>query len=392
VLRARDGAGVVRPIELFFDLVYVLAVTQLTHHLLDHLTLRGAFETLVLLLFVWLGWMHAVWTTNYFDMGARRLRLVLLGVMLASLVMASSLPRAYEDRGFTVAAGIVAILVVGTVVQLVLLGRGNPLRIVLERVIVWWAAWGVVILAGGIADGDARLALWAAAVAGLYLVMWLGFPLPWLGRSHTVDYTIAGEHLAHRCFLFIIVALGESVLVIGSNFGELPGSAARIAAFVVAFLTSAALWWIYFDRGAEAGMRVISEAEDPARLGLTAYTYFHIPMVAGIIVTAGGDELALAQPGDEPSAAAAALILGGPALYLAGNALFKVALWGYVPVSRLAGLAALAALVPVAAVASNLALSAAATGVLVGVVVWDAWAYREVGAEAPARTELGPAR
>jgi low temperature requirement protein LtrA len=124
----------------------------------------------------------------------------------------------------------------------------------------------------------------------------------------------------------VILALGESILVTGANFGELPSSTQTVAAFIVAFIGSVALWWIYFDRAEEAGRRVISAASDPGRIGVSAYTYFHIPMVAGIIAAAGADELTIAHPTDEATVATTALILGGPALYLVGNAMFKWAL------------------------------------------------------------------
>src|SRR5918994_2041000 len=159
LLRTHEQADV-RPIELFFDLVYVLAVTQLTHHLLENLTLRGAGETLLLTLAVWIAWIHTTWTTNYFDREARPVRLMLIGLMLASVIMSASIPGAFDDRGLAFA-----------------------------------------------------IALWAVAVALDYLVMWVGFQLPRLGRSRTTDYTIAGSHMAHRNYLFIIVALGESILV-----------------------------------------------------------------------------------------------------------------------------------------------------------------------------------
>jgi low temperature requirement protein LtrA len=229
----------------------------------------------------------------------------------------------------------------------------------------------VLWLAGGLVHGDVRVAIWLVAALSTYVVMWLGFPLPGMGRSRTTDYTITGGHLAHRCFLFIIIALGESILITGANFGELPSSAGTVAAFVVAFVGSATLWWIYFDRSEEAGLRMISAAPDPGRLGLTAYTFFHPPLVAGIIVAAAADELTIAHPADEATVATTSLILGGPVLYLVGNALFSWALWDYVPRSRLVAIGALAALAPVAVVASALGLMVAATLVLVALALWD---------------------
>jgi low temperature requirement protein LtrA len=249
--------------------------------------------------------------------------------------------------------------------------RGLPLATVLRRVRIWWSLIGLVWLAGAFAEGDLRLILWSLCVALFYAVVWLGFPLPRLGHSHTTDYTIAGAHMAERCLLFITLALGESVLITGSNFGELPSSTEGTVAFVVAFCGSVAFWWIYFDRAQEAARDVISTAEDPGWLGLVAYTYFHIPMVAGIIVAAAADEVTIAHPTDEVTVETAALILGGPALYLAGNALFKLAVWNHIPAPRLAAFAGLALLIPLAFVSPTVVLLAAATLVVVTMVVWD---------------------
>lgn len=373
--RGEDDAEV-RPVELFFDLVYVLAITQLTHHLVTHLSPRGAVETLLLLLAVWAAWSHVAWSTDYFDRDARPVRLVLIGLMLASLIMSASLPEAFAGRGLAFAVALVTITVGGTAVLLFGIGLHHHLGAVLERILIWWSAIGVLWLVGGIATGNVRVALWLAAVALVYLVMWLGFPVPGLGRSRTTDYTIAGEHLAERCRLFVILALGESILITGTGFGELPGSAATVAAFVVAFVGSVAMWWIYFDRAEAAARRIIAAVADPGRLALSAYTYVHVPMVAGIIVAAAADELTIAHPTDQATVASTVLILGGPALYLVGNALFKRTLWGHVPRSRPLAVGALAALVPVAVVSSALVLLVAATLVLVGLALSDVRAER----------------
>lgn len=225
-LRARgEGAAQVTPVELFFDLVYVLAVTQLTRHLLDHLSLAGAGQTLLLLLAVWSAWVYTAWITNWFDPNTMPVRLMLVGAMLVSLILSASLPGA-------------------------------------------------------------------------------------------------------------------------------------------------------------------STATDPGRLARSAYSYFHIPMVAGIIAAAAADELTIAHPTDAATVATTAVILGGPALYLAGNALFKWALWEHVPLSRLVAICALAALVPLARVSSALIVSVAATLVVVALVLWDIRAERVRLSSA----ELGPDR
>ncbi|MDX6666332.1 MAG: hypothetical protein QOG68_2538, partial [Solirubrobacteraceae bacterium] len=138
---------------------------------------------------------------------------------------------------------------------------------------------------------------------------------------------------------------------------------------------------IYFDRGAEAGLDVISAASDPGRLGVTAYTYAHIPMVAGIIVSAAAAELAIEHPSEQVSAATAAVILGGPVLYLLGHAWFKWAVWQHVPPTRFAGLLALVALVPLAIVASALVLLAAVAIVLGALALRDTVAFQATGGD-----------
>jgi low temperature requirement protein LtrA len=329
---------VVLPVELFFDLVYVLAVTQLTHHLLEHLTLRGAAETLILFLVVWRGWITIAWITNYFDLRARSIRLVLIGLAFVSLIVSASLLEAFGERGLAFALASLAVLVGAQVFAWASVGRQHPLGMVFERVLIWHLITGVTFLAGALVEGDARLLIWLSAISGSYLIVWLGFPLPILGHSHTTDYTIMGEHMAERCLLFVTLALGESIIITGMNFGELPNTNEAWVAFTAAFIGSAAIWWTYFDRHADAAREVFSVAEDPGRIGLIAYTYCHIPIVAGIIVAAAGDEVAIAHPGEEVSTADAALILGGPALYLLGHLLFKLAVWGQLSPSRTAGI------------------------------------------------------
>jgi low temperature requirement protein LtrA len=380
LLRVRgDSDARVSPIELFFDLVYVLAVTQLTHQLLTHLTLRGAAETLLLLLAVWTAWMYTAWITSWFDPSTLPVRLMLIGVMLGSLLMSAAIPEAFDDRGLEFAGAFVAIQVGRTAWVLAVIGRGHDLSANFQRVLTWLLATGAVWLAGALADGDARLALWTLAVVLEVAAVWLGFPVPGLGRTQTVEWTIAGEHLAERCQLFVIIALGESIIVTGAGFGELPVAPETTAAFAVAFVGSVAFWWIYFDRGAELAQEIIARSDDPGRLGRSAYSYYHVPMIAGVIVAAAADEVMLAHPLDPATVETAALILGGPALYLVGNALFKWTLWEYVPWSRLVAIAALAALVPVAAVSSALVLGVCATAVVVALAVRDTVVTRRPG-------------
>src|SRR5918999_5179658 len=254
MLRDRDGGEArVTPLELFFDLVYVFAITQLSHRLLEHLTYVGALETLFLLFAVWWAWIYTTWIANWFDPERPPVRLMLIAVMLASLVMSAAIPEAFGERGLMFALAYVAIQVGRNVFVVIALnkslGRSDPLSRNFQRIFFWLSASGVLWIVGGLLEGEARYVLWVLALAVEYISPVVGFYPPGLGRSTTETWrTVEGGHAAERCQLFVILALGESILVTGTTFGEIEASTATVAAFVVAFLGSAALWWIYFSR------------------------------------------------------------------------------------------------------------------------------------------------
>jgi low temperature requirement protein LtrA len=381
-LRTRDSSEQrVAPLELFFDLVYVFAVTQLSHLLLDHLSVRGVLETLLLLLAVWWVWVYTAWFTNWFDPDRLPVRLVLVAVMLASLLMSVAIPEAFGERGLMFALAYVAIQVGRTAFAVLALrkslGGSHPLSRTFQRILTWFVGSGVVWIIGGLLGGEARYALWLLALAIDYSGPVVGYYVPGLGRSRTGEWTIEGGHFAERCQLFVIIALGESILVTGTTFAEIEVSAVAVLAFVVAFLGSVALWWIYFSRHAEAARETISSSEDPGRLARSAYTYFHLPMVAGIIAVAAADELTVAHPGEHGTLASVALTLGGTGLFLAGHALFKWAVFGVLSWPRVVAIAVLVALIPVGFEIPALALSGVAGLTVAGVAVWDALASQE---------------
>jgi low temperature requirement protein LtrA len=377
MLRTRDGGEQrVTPLELFFDLVYVFAITQLSHLLLDHLTVGGALETLFLLLAVWWAWVYTTWVTNWFDPDRPPVRLLLIALMLVSLVMSVAIPEAFGERGLMFALAYVTIQVGRTAFVVLALDKSSSLGRTFQRILAWFAIPAVLWVVGGLLEGEARYMLWVLALALEYAGPVTGYYTPGLGRSATGEWTVEGGHLAERCQLFVIIALGESILVTGTTFGEIEASTATIAAFVVAFVGSAALWWIYFARSAEVSREIITSSEDPGRIARSAYTYFHLPMIAGIIAVAAADELTVAHPGEHGKFALIALMLGGTALFLAGHAFFKWAMFGLLPWSRLVAIAALAALIPVGFAIPALALSSAAVLIVVALAAWDALAYQ----------------
>jgi low temperature requirement protein LtrA len=369
-----DGGGDhrVTPMELFFDLVYVFAITQLSHLLLEHLDVRGVLQTGLLLVAIWWAWIYTTWTTNWLDPNRRPVRLMLIGVMAASLIVSAVLPEAFGERGAIFAVAYVA-MQVGRTLFVVYCTRDHPdLRRNFLRILAWLVFSGVFWVAGGLASGTAREVLWVAAIAVDIAAPVAGYFTPGLGRSTTHDWNISGEHMAERCQLFVIIALGESILVTGATFSELEITPVTLAAFVVAFLGSVALWWVYFDRSAGDAAEAIAHSDDPGALGRNAYTYMHLPMVAGIIVTAVGDELAIAHPLGHASPETVVTVLGGPALFLAGHALFKRAVFGVWSVTRMAAIVVLAIVGVVGRDWAPLALATAALLILASVSLWDA--------------------
>ena len=248
LLRARSGSQRVTNIELFFDLVYVFAITQLSHYLIGHATALGALQAGLLLVMVWLVWIYTTWVTNWLD----------------------------------------------------------------------------------------------------------------------------PQQMAVRLLLVVLMLLGESIVIIGATLaGQKTVTASSLAGFVVAFVSSVTLWWLYFDQSAEAAAEKIARSDDPGRLGRSAYHLIHPVMVAGIIVTAAADNKVLSDPTAVASTASAWMILGGPALFLAGHAAFKLVVWHFISWPRLAGIAGLALLALASKAIPAVALAACATALVAAVAVTD---------------------
>ena len=359
-------------IELFFDLVFVFAVTQLSHSLRQHFSVDGVAQTTLLMMAVWWVWVYTTWFTNHLEPENTPVRLVLLSLMLAGLVMSTSLPHAFEERGLSFAGAYVFMQLTRCFFVLWALKHYNQQNYLnFVRVTSWLALSAVFWIAGALANDHLRLQLWIVALFLEYLSPAIGYWLPVLGRSATSDWDVEGHHFAERCGLFIIIALGESILVTGMTFTGLPFSLETAAAFVVAFVGSVAMWWIYFDIGAHRGRRRITRSHDPGRLARGAYTYMHLPIVAGIVVTAAADGLILEHPTGDTNLETAATLLGGTALYLVGNILFKRSIENTYPVSHLAGLALIAGLAFAMPMLTPLHLGMAVTTVLIVVAIWE---------------------
>lgn len=377
LLRARDGhEAKVLSVELFFDLVYVFAVTQLSHHLLENLTLLGALQTLVLWFAVWLVWQYTCWVTNWFDPDTLPIRLMLFAVMLVGLVMSAVLPDAFGERGLIFAACYAAMQIGRTLFVVFHLGPDHALSKNFQRMLGWLCISGVLWIAGACSSPEYRLLFWIAAVACEYFSPMIGLWLPGMGRSRTQEWTIEGGHMAERCQLFVIVALGESILVTGATIGHMASwEIPALIAFLVAFLGSLAMWWIYFDTSSQAGTEAIVSSNDPGRIG-AYFHYTHVIIVAGVIVTAVGNELAIAHPAGHIDTKSLAVLIGGPMIYLLGNGIYKTVVYRRFPFSHMIGLGLLAILVPFAYFTDQLMISGLTTVILIVAAIQESVSRR----------------
>jgi low temperature requirement protein LtrA len=249
------------------------------------------------------------------------------------------------------------------------------------RIAAWLSMSAIFWIAGGLMQGQSRLVLWAIALVIEYISPAVRFWIPRYGASSVADWMIEGRHMAERCALFIIIALGESIVVIGATFAELTWTTENVLAFASAFVGSLAMWWIYFNIGAEAGSEQLSKSSEPGRLARLAYTYLHMPIVAGIIVTAVADELVLKHPGGHSDLKTVISAIGGPLLFLFGTILFKLSFRGFLQLSHGGGIVALGVLAWFAGELSPLMLSILATAIMIGVAVWESISLQSGPAE-----------
>jgi low temperature requirement protein LtrA len=368
--------------ELFFDLVFVFAVTQLSHTLLNHFTPSGAVHVTLLFLAVWWVWVYTTWITNWLNPEMTPVRVLLFLLTLGGLVLSTSIPTAFEGRGLWFAIAYAAMQVGRTAFWLATIPRERTLaRDNAIRILAWLSVSAVFWISGGFAEGQTRLSLWVVALAIEYVSPAARFWTPGLGASTVEAWAVEGGHMAERCAGFIIIALGESIVVTGATFGELTWTAENITAFVSAFLGSIAMWWIYFHKGAEAGSELISKSSESGRLARLAYTYLHMPIVAGIVLSAVADELVLKHPHGHSDIRTVVSAIGGPVLFLVGTILFKHSIRGFLQLSHGVGIVMLAALAWFAGGLSPLWLSTLTTAIMIIVAAWESLSLRSGPAE-----------
>jgi low temperature requirement protein LtrA len=366
----RDGDQVT-PLELFFDLVFVLAITQCTALMADHPTWEGLLRGLVVLGVLWWAWVGYAWLTSVVDPEEGAVRLAIFAAMAALLVVSLCVPEAFGDLGltFAIAYGLVR---VGQLVLFGMASRDAPtLRHSVWIGLVPSTAVGIALLVvASQVDGDAQLALWMAALA-------LDMLGPYLFGSE--GWKLVPHHFAERHGLILIIALGESIVAIGVG-AEAGVDAGVITAAVLGTALAAAMWWAYFDVVALVAERRLSAAEvgkEQNEIARDSYSLLHFPMVAGIVLIALGMKKTLAHV-DEPLAPETAFALvGGVAVYLLAHVAFRFRNLHTINRQRLVMATVLLALVPFADGPDALVTLAVTTGLMCALIAYEAVRFAE---------------
>jgi low temperature requirement protein LtrA len=357
--------------ELFFDLVYVFAVTQVSHHLLDDIGWAAAAETTFMLVALYWAWNYTTWMTNWFDPDTVPIRLVLVFVMAASLLMAVAIPEGFGEYALLFACGYSGLQIGRNAFVVAVTPRGR-FNQNFRQILAWSLIPAPLWVAGGIVDAEAlRWALWLTALgidlAGPVAAYWL----PRAGATPMSQWHIEGAHFGERFQLFVIIALGESIVLAGATASDVGLSVDVVAALLLALLSSTALWWLYFGQVAGAVLERLrgATAEERGQIGRDVYTYLHLPIVAGIVLVAVGDELVIAHPTDDLHDGGALVALGGPALVLVGLMACAARIGQTQSAPRAVVIVALLAAVPLAAGADGLVVSALVTALLAALVL-----------------------
>jgi low temperature requirement protein LtrA len=332
VLRDRsDGGDVpVTNMELFFDLVYVFTIIQLSEHLYEHPTLIGALQTWVMFSAVWWGWNYTAWATGWIDPNKGRVVVMMCALMVLGIATASVIPDAFTDHGQMFAETYVAMQIVRNVFMVWAFSgeetRDGPMQRNYTQLLIWSVISGLAWNIGAFChDSTVRLAVWAVAAALDVTAPMHGFWVPGMGSTPMKNWAVSGGHLAERCQLVLMIAFGETVLNIGKAYSETSETQWITVALITGFILSASLWTLYFLNHALAGAEKIEKASDEevGMIGRSAYAYAHMAMVGAIIVLAVAIHMAIEHPTWDTNLKFTTICIGGPVLYLFGLALSK---------------------------------------------------------------------
>jgi low temperature requirement protein LtrA len=365
-----DAEHQVTPLELFFDLVFVFAITQVTALLADDPTWSGVLRGMLVLVALWWAWTGYAWLTSTLDVDEGAVRLAMLAAMGTMLVVALAVPGAFGDDAVLFGAAYLLVRVLHVVLYAIV-GRDDPhlLGAVLRFAPTALLGASLIVVAGFL-DGDARIAVWIVALT----IDYVGPAVIGAGRG----WRIAPEHFAERHGLIILIALGESIIAIGVGAGLVLDTGVVTAA-ALGIVVVSALWWLYFDVAAILARTRLVQANgaEQARMARDAYSYLHLPMVAGVVLFALGLKTTLAHVGDELAIVPAVALCGGTALFLLANVAYLFRTTGRVFRRRTVGAAVLLAFVPVAGAIPALAALVVVSTVCCLVVAYEAIRHRD---------------
>ncbi len=359
----------VTPLELFFDLAFVFAFTQVTTLLVDDPTWNGVFRGMLVLAALWWAWTGYAWFTSTLDVDEGGVRLAMLASMGAMLFVALAVPGAFGDDAVLFGLAYFVVRAIHLVLYAIVSRDDPDLRDALLRIAPTELLGASLLVVAGFLDGDARIVAWVVALA-----------VDYLGPAfrNLQGWRIAPEHFAERHGLIILIALGESIIAIGVGTGLEIVPKVMVGAGLGIVVVSA-LWWLYFDVAAILQRTRLSALNgvDQARLALSSFSYLHLPMVAGIVLFAFGLEDALHHIDEALDTVPAAALCGGAALYLLGHVASLFRATRRIFRRRTIGAAVLFALIPAAMAVPALAALALVSAVCSFVVAYEAIAHRE---------------
>jgi low temperature requirement protein LtrA len=359
----------VTTLELFFDLVFVFAFTQVTAAMADNPTAEGLARGLLVLGAVWWAWVGYAWLTNATDPEEGVTRLAFFAVMAAMLVVSLAIPEAFDDDAVIFAAAYTVV----RFMQIALYAISDDdvnLRHAVQRLGLTTAISCGLLFAAAFTDGTLQGALW-----GVALLIDFGGGL----LSGTEGWSVSAGHFAERHGLIVIIALGESIVALGLGASEDELTGLVVVAAVLGTAVTASLWWIYFDVVALVAERHLHQATGAARNAMArdSYSYIHLLMIAGIVLTALGVKKTLGSVDDPLKTIPAVALCGGVALYLVGHVLFRLRNIGSVAWRRVVAATVCVALIPAAKEVDALVTLAAVTAVLVAMISYEAIRFAE---------------
>jgi low temperature requirement protein LtrA len=375
VVAAVDHEHRVTPRELFFDLVFVFAFTQVATLLADDPTFSGIGRGVLVLAALWWAWSAYAWLTNIVDPEVGAVGASLLVALIAMFIAALVVPGVFGDEGVLFGAAFLVVCVMHLALY-ALAGRGNrDLLGAVLRLAPWTLLGATLILVAGFADG-ARTWLWVAALACTYF----GAAL-----SGSTGWYVHPSHFAERYGLVLIIALGEAFIAIGIGAAGIGIGLGEVAAAILGLLVATSFWLAYFDFFAIRGERLLVDAQGPERVALArdAYTYLHFPMIVGIVLFAFAMKTIVGHVGDELDSVAAFALCGGSALYLLTYSAIRIRIERRWRVSRGRFVAALLLLllIPLATMVPAIAALALVTAVWLALHTYELVQWREARAE-----------